>query len=117
MQRRRVTCRFPNGTAVEARLCPRRQRPASRQECYNDLCKGSWRVEPWAACLARCGAAGYQTRILRCVWYGTRKPAGNTCRDQPRPKVVKSCVGPPCPPREWVSVVSPACGRVNGHDH
>ncbi|XP_037082113.1 uncharacterized protein LOC119102763 [Pollicipes pollicipes] len=103
MQRRKVSCRLPNGTTVESSLCDRHQRPASRQECYNDMCKGSWRVEPWSACSAQCGRAGYQSRILRCVWYGTRRPAGNTCRDQPRPTVVKPCLGAPCPPLQTSS--------------
>ncbi|XP_043198819.1 protein madd-4-like [Amphibalanus amphitrite] len=98
MQRRKISCRLPNGTTVHPRLCDRRQRPDGRQECYNDRCRGVWRVEPWSKCSARCGSAGYQTRILRCVWSGTNKPAGNTCRDQPRPLVYKPCVGPTCPP-------------------
>ena len=96
-----MNCRLPNDTAVHPRLCDRRQRPTSRRECYNDRCRGAWRVEPWSACSARCGAAGYRTRILRCVWYGTNKPAGNSCRDQPRPMVYKPCYGPPCPTCEY----------------
>ena len=103
-QRRKVNCRLPNGTAVHPRLCDRRQKPVSRRECYNDRCRGAWRVEPWSACSARCGAAGYRTRILRCVWYGTNKPAGNTCRDQPRPMVYKPCYGPPCPTCEYLEL-------------
>lgn len=47
-------------------------------------------------CAAPCDAQGVKYRILQCVWYGTKKPAGNACRDQPRPSVMKVCKGPPC---------------------
>ena len=47
-------------------------------------------------CAAECETEGVKYRILQCVWYGTKKPAGNACRDQPRPSVMKICKGPPC---------------------
>lgn len=46
MQRREVTCRYPNGT--EGSICDEYERPAMRQECYNERCEGVWRVEPWS---------------------------------------------------------------------
>lgn len=49
-------------------------------------------------CTASCEKDGLRYRILQCVWYGTNKPAGTACRDQPRPPVMKTCTGPPCPP-------------------
>lgn len=47
-------------------------------------------------CTAACNSEGIKYRILQCVWYGTKKPAGNACNDQPRPPVMKPCHGPPC---------------------
>ncbi|XP_049312465.1 protein madd-4 isoform X4 [Bactrocera dorsalis] len=95
IQKREVKCRFANGSeATDA--CSVSQRPISRQECYSERCKGVWRVEPWSECNAQCGRQGIKYRILQCVWYGTRRPAGNACRHQPRPAVMKVCKSPPC---------------------
>lgn len=47
-------------------------------------------------CNAPCGRQGIKYRILQCVWYGTRRPAGNACKHQPRPAVMKVCRSPPC---------------------
>lgn len=47
-------------------------------------------------CNAACNSQGIKYRILQCVWYGTKKPAGNACKDQPRPAIMKVCKGPPC---------------------
>ncbi|XP_054082608.1 ADAMTS-like protein 1 isoform X4 [Zeugodacus cucurbitae] len=95
IQKREVKCRFANGTEATA-ACSVSQRPISRQECYSERCKGVWRVEPWSECNAQCGRQGIKYRILQCVWYGTRRPAGNACRHQPRPAVMKVCKSPPC---------------------
>lgn len=46
LQRRDVSCRFPNNTI--AKSCADYQRPVAKQECYNERCKGVWRVEPWS---------------------------------------------------------------------
>ncbi|XP_016964049.1 protein madd-4 isoform X2 [Drosophila biarmipes] len=94
IQRREVTCRYDNGTVGTA--CDEYERPAVRQECYNERCKGVWRVEPWSECNAPCGRQGIKYRILQCVWYGSRRPAGNVCKHQPRPAVMKVCKSPPC---------------------
>ncbi|XP_060823281.1 protein madd-4-like [Bombus pascuorum] len=105
MQRRDVTCRLvddmengqQNITLLDPNKCDDITRPLQRQECYNDACKGVWRVGEWSECTASCEEDGIKYRILQCVWYGTKKPAGNACRDIPRPPVMKTCRGPPCP--------------------
>lgn len=105
MQRRDVTCRLvedmengqQNITLLDPNKCDDTTRPLQRQECYNDACKGVWRVGEWSECTATCEEDGIKYRILQCVWYGTKKPAGNACRDIPRPPVMKTCRGPPCP--------------------
>ncbi|XP_012247090.1 protein madd-4 [Bombus impatiens] len=105
MQRRDVTCRLVNDmengqqniTLLDPNKCDDTTRPLQRQECYNDACKGVWRVGEWSECTASCEEDGIKYRILQCVWYGTKKPAGNACRDIPRPPVMKTCRGPPCP--------------------
>ncbi|XP_041632766.1 protein madd-4 isoform X1 [Drosophila kikkawai] len=94
VQRREVACRHENGTAGSA--CDEYERPVMRQECYNERCKGVWRVEPWSECNAPCGRQGIKYRILQCVWYGSRRPAGNVCKHQPRPAVMKICKSPSC---------------------
>ncbi|CAL7946132.1 unnamed protein product [Xylocopa violacea] len=105
MQRRDVTCRLvedtengqQNVTLLDPNKCDDTIRPLQRQECYNDACKGVWRVGEWSECTASCEEDGIKYRILQCVWYGTKKPAGNACRDIPRPPVMKTCRGSPCP--------------------
>lgn len=96
MQKRDVTCSYSNGTEVDATSCDQNEKPTQRQECYNDRCKGTWKVGEWSECKAECEQEGIKYRILQCVWFGTKKPAGNACRDQPRPSVMKICKGPPC---------------------
>ncbi|XP_002067202.3 protein madd-4 isoform X1 [Drosophila willistoni] len=94
VQRREVSCRYENGSLGTA--CDEYEKPLVRQECYNERCKGVWRVEPWSECNAPCSRQGIKYRILQCVWYGTRRPAGNVCKHQPRPAVRKVCKSPPC---------------------
>ncbi|XP_054277879.1 protein madd-4-like [Macrosteles quadrilineatus] len=96
MQKRDITCRTSNNTEVDSKHCIDVERPIQRKECYNDKCKGTWKVGEWSECAAPCEQQGVKYRILQCVWYGTKKPAGNACRDQPRPSVMKICKGPPC---------------------
>ncbi|XP_036139996.1 protein madd-4 isoform X3 [Monomorium pharaonis] len=105
MQKRDISCRLVNDsddghenvTLLDASKCDEATRPLQRQECYNDACKGVWRVGEWTECTASCEEDGIKYRILQCVWFGTKKPAGNACRDIPRPPVMKTCRGPPCP--------------------
>ncbi|XP_023209875.1 ADAMTS-like protein 1 isoform X1 [Centruroides sculpturatus] len=99
-QKREVTCRLANGTDVDDQNCDDKTRPRRRRNCNNDQCRGSWIVGEWSECTATCGNQGFQTRILQCVWYGTRRPAGNACRAQPRPTVLRFCKRPQCPPSE-----------------
>lgn len=47
-------------------------------------------------CNASCGGQGVKYRILQCVWHGTTRPAGNGCKDLPRPAVMKVCKGHRC---------------------
>ncbi|XP_063699657.1 protein madd-4 isoform X2 [Culicoides brevitarsis] len=99
LQRREVFCRFGNDTGSGSggkMMCDESEMPVSKQECYSEKCKGVWRVEPWSECNAACNNQGIKYRILQCVWYGTKKPAGVACKDQPRPAVMKVCKGPPC---------------------
>ncbi|XP_064107268.1 protein madd-4-like isoform X2 [Macrobrachium nipponense] len=96
-QRRNVVCQLHNGTIVNSEQCDVRTRPRHRQECYNQHCTGVWRVGDWSECTAPCGGHGYRTRLLQCVWNGTKKAAGNACRELPRPEVVRWCDGQPCP--------------------
>ncbi|XP_018359736.1 PREDICTED: ADAMTS-like protein 3 [Trachymyrmex cornetzi] len=105
MQKRDISCRLvhdakdghENVTLLDPSKCDEATRPLQRQECYNDACKGVWRVGEWTECTASCEEDGIKYRILQCVWFGTKKPAGNACRDIPRPPVMKTCRGPPCP--------------------
>ncbi|XP_044591841.1 protein madd-4 isoform X1 [Cotesia glomerata] len=121
MQRRDVTCRLiedavngsTNATILNTDKCDDAIRPPQRQECYNDVCKGVWRVGEWSECTASCEEDGIKYRILQCVWFGTKKPAGNACRDIPRPPVMKICKGSPCPRvPEDCEDHSPLCTRV-----
>ncbi|KAI5708836.1 hypothetical protein M8J76_004124 [Diaphorina citri] len=96
MQTRTIWCEAENGTHLNGSYCEHDITPVTRQECYNDLCKGVWRVGEWSDCSAPCEGDGMKYRILQCVWYGTRRPAGNACRDQTRPSVMKICRGGPC---------------------
>lgn len=96
-QRRDVVCQLHNATIVSNDQCDLRTKPRHRRECYNKQCTGVWRVGEWSECTAPCGGQGYRTRLLQCVWNGTKRAAGNACRELPRPEVVRWCDGPPCP--------------------
>lgn len=48
MQKREVTCEYANGTEVEASFCDQTDKPTLKQECYNDKCKGTWKVGEWS---------------------------------------------------------------------
>ncbi|XP_023289510.1 A disintegrin and metalloproteinase with thrombospondin motifs 20-like [Orussus abietinus] len=105
MQRREIKCRslreLENGTQIVSLLelsnCEESSKPTQRRECYNDACKGVWRVGEWSECTASCNENGIKYRILQCVWFGTKKPAGNACRNIPRPSVMKTCRSYLCP--------------------
>lgn len=46
LQKRDVNCIFNNESASIA--CDDNEKPIHQQECYNELCKGIWRVEAWS---------------------------------------------------------------------
>jgi hypothetical protein len=48
MQRREVGCQLSNGTQVDMQQCSEAEKPPQRQECYNDKCKGTWKVGEWS---------------------------------------------------------------------
>ena len=47
MQKRDVFCQLANSTLVPDALCEASEKPITKQECYNDLCKGTWKVGEW----------------------------------------------------------------------
>lgn len=48
MQRREVVCQAANGSTLDVRFCNEIEKPTQRQECYNDKCKGTWKVGEWS---------------------------------------------------------------------
>jgi ADAMTS-like protein 1/3 len=46
LQRRTVQCSFSNRTG--GAKCDEIEKPTTKQECYNELCKGIWRTEQWS---------------------------------------------------------------------
>lgn len=48
MQKRDIKCAFKNGTEVDIEFCDQTEKPTQRQECYNDKCKGTWKVGEWS---------------------------------------------------------------------
>jgi hypothetical protein len=96
MQRRLVKCKIDDNVTVAESKCVEEDKPTHRQECTNVKCVGKWKVGAWSECAAACEMQGVKYRILQCVWYGTKKPAGTACKNLPRPPVMKSCKGSPC---------------------
>ncbi|KAG8181971.1 hypothetical protein JTE90_026909 [Oedothorax gibbosus] len=97
-ERRAVFCRGPDGADLPHSQCDEKTRPRRKRECYNSKCRSTWKVGEWSECTAPCGrTGGFQSRILQCVWFGSTRPAGNACRDQQRPIVLRPCTGRPCP--------------------
>ncbi|VDK86998.1 unnamed protein product, partial [Litomosoides sigmodontis] len=54
-------------------------------------CTAEWRPSVWGQCSRTCGDGGVQMRLLRCVWRGTRKPAGRSCQSSSRPGAIRAC--------------------------
>ena len=48
MQRREIECHSWNGSTIDNAQCSEQNKPTARQECYNDKCKGTWRVGDWS---------------------------------------------------------------------
>lgn len=61
MQRRDIDCQLNNGTEVDLQLCSEAEKPPQRQECYNDKCKGTWKVGEWSE---------VRTVLSQCTWVG-----------------------------------------------
>ncbi|XP_045473745.1 protein madd-4 isoform X3 [Harmonia axyridis] len=96
IQRRVVKCYSWDNLVLGPSKCDKTSKPNQQQECFNNRCVGKWRAGPWSECAAGCEMHGVKYRILQCVWFGTKKPAGTACKDIPRPPVMKPCVGPSC---------------------
>ncbi|XP_046460783.1 protein madd-4-like isoform X8 [Daphnia pulex] len=112
LQKRQLDCVMDNGTLLDAILCSDRDRPSQKRECFNENCRGAWKVSDWSHCSATCDSVGHQSRLLRCVWYGTESPAGMACAELPRLPVTRPCRGPPCPQRGQCRDQSSYCGLV-----
>ncbi|XP_067122478.1 LOW QUALITY PROTEIN: protein madd-4-like [Centruroides vittatus] len=97
LQKRNIHCKTTNGTVVDPSKCNERLRPRRKRECFNERCRGTWKIGEWSQCTVTCGHQGFQTRTLQCVWYGTNKLAKNACQNLPRPTVIIPCEKPPCP--------------------
>ncbi|XP_060536482.1 protein madd-4 isoform X2 [Cylas formicarius] len=96
LQKRTISCQTSLNQTVDMTRCDASRKPIQTQECYHQKCVGKWKVGPWSDCSASCDGKGEKFRIIQCVWYGTKKPAGTACIDLTRPSVRKSCKGPPC---------------------
>uniref|UniRef100_A0AAF5CYM2 EGF-like domain-containing protein n=1 Tax=Strongyloides stercoralis TaxID=6248 RepID=A0AAF5CYM2_STRER len=91
VQKRNVRCLFANLTIADIKHCDRRERPKVKRECVNKKCVAEWRPSEWGICSKSCGNDGIQMRTLKCVWHGTKKPAGRQCMNIKRPAAVKNC--------------------------
>ncbi|XP_045023585.1 ADAMTS-like protein 1 isoform X3 [Daphnia magna] len=112
LQKRQLDCVMDNGTLLDPLLCNDRDKPSQKRECFNENCRGAWKVSDWSHCSATCGSIGHQSRMLRCVWHGTDSPAGLACADLPRLPVTRPCRGPSCPLRGQCRDQSSYCGLV-----
>lgn len=48
MQRRNVYCQNSDGATISDEACHGIEKPVNRKECYNDQCKGTWKVGEWS---------------------------------------------------------------------
>lgn len=54
LQKRDVKCSHHaeraanNSSSIVSMQCDESEKPTTKQECYNELCKGVWRVEQWS---------------------------------------------------------------------
>ncbi|GAU97432.1 hypothetical protein RvY_08729 [Ramazzottius varieornatus] len=93
VQRRQVTCAFLNGSSIADDQCTSAglARPRDGRDCINYKCKAVWTTGPWSQCTTTCGHGGIRSRLLKCVWFGSTRPAGNMCRSIERPSVTETC--------------------------
>ncbi|CAD5206224.1 unnamed protein product [Bursaphelenchus okinawaensis] len=98
ISRRDVKCVYPNSTVADSNFCERKTRPKIKKECQNLNCTAEWKTSVWGKCSKKCDDGGVQMRILRCVWKGTKKPAGHNCDPSQRPAAIRACAVPDLPP-------------------
>ena len=48
LQRRSLQCLMANGTALDSILCNEQTRPTEKRECFNEHCRGTWKVSDWS---------------------------------------------------------------------
>ncbi|XP_057670179.1 protein madd-4 isoform X2 [Diorhabda carinulata] len=96
LQRRIVSCEISSNITLDPVICDADNKPSDEQECVNKKCVGKWKIGRWSDCAATCESKGLKYRIIQCVWYGTKKSAGDACKGLPRPQIIKPCVGIPC---------------------
>ncbi|XP_046460789.1 protein madd-4-like isoform X13 [Daphnia pulex] len=48
LQKRQLDCVMDNGTLLDAILCSDRDRPSQKRECFNENCRGAWKVSDWS---------------------------------------------------------------------
>uniref|UniRef100_A0AC35TFQ6 Ig-like domain-containing protein n=1 Tax=Rhabditophanes sp. KR3021 TaxID=114890 RepID=A0AC35TFQ6_9BILA len=96
VQKREIKCLYSNKTEADINVCDRKSRPKVKKECVNVSCQPNWVSSQWGGCSRKCGEDGVQMRILKCVWHGTKKPAGRQCSNVERPTVIRSCNKVPC---------------------
>lgn len=70
MQKRDVYCQFSNGTLVPDALCEASEKPITKQECYNDVCKGTWKVGDWT----EVKIAKYQRNVVGTFFFNKNLP-------------------------------------------
>jgi ADAMTS-like protein 1/3 len=76
LQKRNVSCRFDNELKeTHSDKCDENEKPTTKQECYNELCKGVWRVEQWSEVrdkyLQICGSV-YASETLSSAFFQMR---------------------------------------------
>jgi len=48
LQKRQLDCVMDNGTSLDPLLCGDRDRPSQKRECFNENCRGAWKVSDWS---------------------------------------------------------------------
>lgn len=62
MQRRDVFCQNSDGATTSDAACHGIEKPVNRKECYNDQCKGTWKVGEWSEVSSAPSDAGVWVR-------------------------------------------------------
>ena len=48
LQKRKLDCVLDNGTLLDSILCNDRDKPSQKRECFNENCRGAWKVSDWS---------------------------------------------------------------------